>query len=132
MQRVVKEVADLIGIGPAIVLCRHWGNRDLYIPVEAEEGHPLTLAVGLEAAKKLVRAYAREKLSLPAEASVLREQRNEQIMLAITPVEQGGEGLSHERAAVRFGLTRQQIGHIAKRHREREELRAVRQAFAAA
>lgn len=132
MQRVVKEIADLIGISGAIILCRNWGLRDLYVPVTIDVAHPIAMAIGLDPSKKLVEIYGGQRLSLPAEVRVLREIRDAAILKAIAPAEQGGEGLSHESAAVRYGVTRQQVGNIAKRTRERQELRESRQAFAGA
>jgi len=65
-----------------------------------------------------VRAYGGQRLQLPAERNALIDLRNASILKAIAP-KPDGEGLSHEAAGLRYGLTRQQIGNIVRRAQER-------------
>ena len=112
MQRVVKELADAIGLGDAIEVCRRWGGREAYVPVKVEAGDPLALTLGLESARKLVQAFGGQRLQLPAERNALLDLRNAAI------VRDADAGLSHEQIGLRYGLTRQSIGHILRQARE--------------
>lgn len=113
MQRVVKELAEAVGLADAIEVCRRWGGREAYIPVKVEPGDPLALTLGLESARKLVRAFGGQRLQLPAERNALLDLRNAAI------VRDADAGLSHEQIGLRYGLTRQSIGHILQQARTR-------------
>ena len=121
MQRILKELAGVIGLADTIELVRRWGGRELYVPVGVQSGDPLALTLGLETARKLVKGYGGQRLQLPAERNALIDLRNAAILRAITPKPEG-EGLSHEAAGLRYGLTRQQIGNIARRAAERSQV----------
>lgn len=112
MQRVVKELADAIGLSDAIEVCRRWGGREAYIPVKVEPGDPLALTLGLESARRLVLAYGGQRLQLPAERNALLDLRNEAI------ARDSETGLSHEKIGLRYGLSRQSIKLILRRQRE--------------
>lgn len=120
MQRILREITAVVGLDITLQLVRKWGGREAYIPVKIAHGDPLALVLGLEAAQKLVKAYGGQRLQLPAERAALTDMRNAAILKAIAPVADGGEGLSHEAAGLRYGLTRQQVGNIARDARERQ------------
>lgn len=111
MQRITKELVDKFGIGGALAIMRSWGNRELYVPVKVDILHPLALSLGLELAQGLVRAYAGQRLQLPAERSALLDMRNQAIAADLA------KGDSHATVALRYGLTRQAVGGIGKRLR---------------
>jgi Mor family transcriptional regulator len=121
MQRIVKELADTIGLADAIELIRRWGGRRLYCPVQVNPGDPLALTMGLESARRLVAAFGGQSLQLPAERNALLDLRNAAIISAAEA------GQSHEKVGLTYGLTRQAVSHIIRAHRERE---AARQKFA--
>lgn len=112
MQRVVKELADAIGLADAIEVCRRWGGREAYIPVKVEPGDPLALTLGMDSARRLVKAYGGQRLQLPAERNALLDLRNAAIL------RDAEAGVSHEQIGLRYGLTRQSIGHILRQARE--------------
>lgn len=122
MQRILKELANAIGIGDTLEVVRRWGGRELYIPVKVEQGDALALTLGLDSARRLVEHYGGQRLQLPAERNALLDLRNAAI------VAEAEAGDSQERIGLRYGLTRQAVSHILKAHRERE---AIRQKFAA-
>lgn len=124
MQRVVRELAQAVGLADAIAIIRRWGGRDLYIPIEVNHGDALALTLGLDTARKLVAwcdtftvgpagVYRKREVQLPAERNVLLDLRNEAI------VERIKGGASHEAVGLEFGLTRQMVSRIAKVARER-------------
>lgn len=121
MQRIVKDLADKLGLGDAMEIMRRWGGRELYVPVRVERGDPLSLTLGTETARRLVDAFAGQRLQLPSERNALLDIRNASIVADVDA------GVSHEQTGLRYGLTRQAVSHIVKTHRERE---AVRQKFA--
>lgn len=121
MQRIVKELADTIGLADAIALVRRWGGRRLYCPVQVGPGDPLALTMGLESARRLVAAFGGQSLQLPAERNALLDLRNAAIVAAAA----GGQ--SHEKIGITYGLTRQAVSHILRVNRERE---AVARQFA--
>lgn len=117
MQRAVKELADAIGLGDAIEVCRRWGGREAYIPVKVAPGDPLALTLGLETARKLVAAFGGRRLQLPAERNALLDLRNAAIL------RDADAGLSQEQIGLRYGLTRQSISHILRQLRDAPESR---------
>lgn len=121
MQRIVKDLAKVIGIGDAIIVVAKWGNRDFRVPVDVKEGDPLALTLGMESARKLVKAYGGQSLQLPCERVALLDMRNASIVKAVTPIEQGGQGLSHRAAGLLYGVSRQNVRHILDRAEERGE-----------
>lgn len=112
MQRIVKELAEAIGLGDAIEVCRRWGGREAYIPTKVEPGDPLALTLGMDTALRLVKAFGGRRLQLPAERNALLDLRNAAI------VRDKEAGLSHERIGLRYGLSRQSIKLILRRYRE--------------
>lgn len=121
MQRIVKDLAEKLGLGDSLEIMRRWGGRDLYVPVHVERGDPLSLTLGTDTARRLVEHFAGQRLQLPAERNALLDIRNAAIVADVAA------GESHEKTGLRYGLTRQAVSHIVKTHRERE---AVRQKFA--
>lgn len=121
MQRVIRELSNVIGLADAIEIVRRWGGRDLYVPVKVEAGEPLALTLGLDTARTLVQHYGGQRLQLPAERNALLDLRNAAI------VAQHEGGASMESIGLQYGLTRQAVSHILRTIRERE---AIRQKFA--
>jgi len=117
MQRILRELADKVGLADTIEIVRRWGGRELYVHAKVEPGDPLALVMGLESARRLVEHFGGQRLQLPAERNALLDLRNAAI------IAEHKEGHSHEQIGVRYGLTRQAVSHILRVHREREELR---------
>ena len=113
MQKVIVELADAIGMGDAIEVCRRWGGRELNVPEKVEPCDPLALALGLEPARKLVSAFGGTRLQFPIERHALLDFRNE----AIWRDYDDGRGLSHTKLGLRYGLTRQGATAVIKKMR---------------
>lgn len=112
MQRIVAELVEKLGFPDTIELVRRWGNRRLDVPVKVAEGDPLALTLGLESARRLVQHYAGQRLELPAEKRAMRDARDEAIF-------RESENLSQEALGLRWGLTRQGVGAVLRKMRER-------------
>lgn len=109
MQKVVADLSDVLGWADAIQIVRKWGGRDLNVPKTLAHGDPLALALGFEAAKRLVNAFGGERLQLPSERNALLDMRNEAI------ASERAAGATLEEIALRYGLTRQAVGYIVKK-----------------
>jgi hypothetical protein len=113
MQRILRELTATIGFADTMQLVRRWGGRTLAVPMKVDMMHPLALSIGLEAAQRLVSAYAGQHLQLPAERNALLDQRNAAIWRAIHE-----EGRSQVSVAIEFGLTRQGIQAVLAKMRD--------------
>lgn len=115
MQKVVKEVADAVGLADAIELVRRWGGRTLYVPKKVRSSDPLALTLGFESARRLVAAFGGQELQLPSERNALLDLRNAKI------VEEYETGLvSCESIGLRYGLTRQAVEKIIRNAQARQ------------
>lgn len=114
MQRVVKEIAAVIGLPSCLELVSRWGGRDLYVPENIGREHPIAFAIGLEAAQKLSAEFASCTLSLPIERNATIDLRNELIF------KEWKDGASVLRLSHRWGLTRPGIDAVLAKMKERE------------
>ncbi len=112
MQRVLKEIADVIGLPDTIEICRRWGGRTLNVPMKVELGDPLALTLGIDTARKLVEEYKGVRLQLPAERNALLDLRNASI------ARDNAAGMSQEACGVRYGLTRQGVAAVLRKMRD--------------
>lgn len=121
MQRVIRELSNVIGLADAIEVVRRWGGRNLYVPVSVSSGDPLALTLGLEAARRLAEHFGGQQLQLPAERNALLDLRNAAILA------DHHTGMNYTQIGLKYGLQRQTVTYILKTIKERE---AVRQKFA--
>lgn len=112
MQRVLTDLIAKIGFPDTMELVRRWGNRRLDVPMKVAPGDPLALILGIESAQRLVQHYAGQRLELPAEKRAMRDHRDEAIF-------RESETASQEALGLRWGLTRQGVGAVLRRMRER-------------
>lgn len=116
MQKVIKQLQEVVGHAGAIAICRRWGGRELRVPVKVADGDPLALTLGLECARRLVEAFGDQRLQLPAEVHALRDMRNAAIWRACID-----EGRSMESVGVEFGLTRPGVSAVLRKMREQRD-----------
>ena len=109
MNKALAELVETIGMPAAIYLTRAWGGQALYVPRHPETMHPITLAIGFEASKKLSAAYASTQIMVPAERLVLVELRN----TAICDCVQKGESINA--VAQRYGVSRKWVHRVLER-----------------
>lgn len=122
MQRVLREIADVIGLPACLELVSRWGGRDLYVPEHIDRMHPIAFAIGYEAAQKLAAEYPRCTLSLPIERNATIDLRNALIY------QEWKDGASVLRLSHRWGLTRPGIDAVLTKMRDREARAASNQA----
>jgi len=68
---LLREVAALIGVEPALALARAGRGRDVYVPDVMPADHWIVLAIGMERARIFARRYGRDTLTLPTAKKVL-------------------------------------------------------------
>jgi hypothetical protein len=112
MQRILIELAEVIGLGDTIEITRRWGGRTLAVPMSVGPGDPLALTLGLDTARKLVAEFRGVRLQLPAERNALLDMRNASIARDVAA------GASQEACGVRYGLTRQGVAAVLRKMRE--------------
>lgn len=116
--QLIAEIARLVGMQNAIVLCRRYGGRTLNIPTVGSitDRHPLTLTVGLAPAEALAKHYGGTQISLPNEINALIEVRNEEIVKRfLGPGGKAEDGDSIYLLAMDFGLHRSYIAKLIDR-----------------
>ncbi len=114
MQRILKEIAAVIGLPACLELVSRWGGRDLYVPETIDRMHPIAFAIGFESAQKLSGEFPSCILSLPIERNATIDLRNELIF------KEWKDGASVLRLSHRWGLTRPGIDAVLAKMKERE------------
>lgn len=61
---VLEDIAAVIGFGATTRLLAIFGPGNILVPVDAKEDHPMTLAVGLPAMRRLVAEWGGQILTL--------------------------------------------------------------------
>lgn len=112
MQKVLQELAEAIGYGDAIAVCRRWGGRELRVPVKVAAADPLALVLGLETARKLVAKFGDQRLQLPSERNALLDMRNAAIWKACVI-----DGQSQESVGLEYGITRPCVSMLLRKMR---------------
>jgi Mor family transcriptional regulator len=107
--QLLDELIEFAGIQGVIRLCRNFGGRQVYIPENVSETHPLALTIGYLAACELSRRYGRERLAIPAEHQALLEQRNRRI------VDEYRLGSSVSKLSRDYGVSRPWVHNILDR-----------------
>lgn len=106
LSRLLTELTERLGYGPAIELVRGWGGRRLTVPASMPETHPIALTIGLGPAERLAQWYGGSVLELPVERNALLDMRNARIRQEI----EAGEAT--RAVARRYGLTARHVRHI--------------------
>ncbi|MED5524163.1 Mor transcription activator family protein [Gallaecimonas pentaromativorans] len=107
----LQELIRLIGFSQTRQLLSHYGGAKRYIPKRGAQKGRRWDAISDEAFSKLCALYCGETLELPKLDSLLRIQRDLNI------VEQSRSGASRAELVAQFGLTNRQIGNIRRRYR---------------
>lgn len=113
MQKILKEVSEVIGFPLAIELCRKWGGLSLRIPKKIKVEHPIAVTIGLEYAAKLSQIFGGENIYLPLYKNSRLAIRNAEIYKACIE-----EGKSRTQVGAEFGITRQSVSAIIKKIEE--------------
>jgi hypothetical protein len=104
----LRDVVELIGLAATLNLVEHFGGLiALYVPRDIEPEHPIAVAIGITAARKLAAHYGTDSLrNIPRCVAGLRRIRDAQIHAR----REAGE--SPARLALAFGITERQVWSI--------------------
>lgn len=107
---IMAEVEEAIGLNGALLLAQRYGGQRVYVPSleKMTETHPLSMAIGHTAAKKLAETFSGEPLDLPNRGA-WRDMRNDIIRHLYID-----EGYSADQCAAMTGMTRRNIFNILK------------------
>lgn len=92
---LLQELADLIGLRPALALAQKYPGVGLYIPANPHPDHYLAQVIGFENLLKLSREYPQNYLSMPNVAvrklrqQVVVDMRSRQISIRQTALATG-------------------------------------------
>ncbi|WP_334128261.1 Mor transcription activator family protein [Sneathiella sp.] len=102
----LRQIAAVIGTGPAIILCAEFGGTEEYIPKKITDDHKIAQLIGLPAALKLAKEFGGERLDIPRAVAVHRGKRDFKIRAAVAA------GASKRKLAREFELTERRIRQI--------------------
>lgn len=109
----VRQLVEVLGIGPAMALVRAYGGTTVYVPArdraDGETARTLARIIGESLAGELINRYSGERLYVPRCADALRDWRAMQIQSAY---DRGGRVADIAR---RHALSERQIWTILKR-----------------
>lgn len=97
------EIAEYCGDSTAMALLQHYGGGHLCVPHKVDMQHPLSLALGVEAAAKFCQLFAGEIINMPRAAKAMRTLRNAEMRRL------RGEGWSCFQLARHYHLTERQV-----------------------
>lgn len=97
------EIAEVVGVEPALRLVKAWGGVRLYVPQQMPEDHLLVSTLGRAEADALAARYGGETIQIPRCLHALRAVRNGEIRRA------RAAGASPALLALRHGLTERQV-----------------------
>jgi hypothetical protein len=101
----LQEIADVIGLAETILLASRLGGARFTVPGRAAHDHPLTLAIGEDAANKLCDFYHGDSLVIPNKARFIGK-RNDIIR------DRYRNGATAQKLALMFGLTERTVYRI--------------------
>ncbi len=102
----LREIVEVIGQPGAIKLIEKCGGTRMFIPKRLGAQHKLANLLGFEQAKRLSHHFGGETISIARGSSLLRRQRNLQIIRAYD------NGTPASQLALRYQLTERQIYSI--------------------
>lgn len=106
---ILEDLIETIGLPATIELTRVYGGRTLHVPMTLTQAHPLALAIGVQAAEALSRAFSQVQIEVPAARAALLVQRNAAIVQAYLHEEASIKGLAAE-----YCLSRKMIRKILR------------------
>ncbi len=114
LPRTLQDLSEVIGLPAVETLVRQWGGRRLWIPCGAKKTHPISQALGMNAAKRLSARYGGDVIDIPKAKSATARDRNQELIRLYS------DGVSVDVLAKEFGLTSRWIRGILSRSPTRE------------
>jgi Mor family transcriptional regulator len=107
---MIEELIALLGNEAFAKLACVFGGAKLYVGKTENQKKKLTIVIGNEAAKKLVKAYAGGWIDVPKDAASGIDLRNKNI------VQDCDANLTLNQLASKYELSQRQICNILKKH----------------
>lgn len=107
---VLQELVDVIGVGAALTIVKHYGGVRLYVPQTMKPEHILSRLIGFESALKLAAEYgAQTHFDIPRAVAAMH---------AVKAAEIAGKkrkGKTRRQLAYEYSMTERGIDKAAKR-----------------
>jgi hypothetical protein len=104
----LDDIAAVIGYTPTRVIAGWFPNKNLYVPTQYRPGHPLEFLIGVSCLKRLVRAFAGQRIYVPTERQDRLVFRDREIAEAFT------SGATDRVLADRYGLTLRRVEQLRR------------------
>lgn len=105
LEPLLRQLVDLIGLGPTMALVDAYGGTRLCIAEKADENQALVALVGPENAALLGRHFGRERPLIPKAGAALRALRDRRIVADL-------ERMSVRQVALKYQLHERRIWQI--------------------
>jgi hypothetical protein len=79
----LDDISAVIGFTAAIRIAAFYGGRDLHVPVEVSDKHPIAKLIGVNRLLALANEWRGERLSIPSLNCIEVETRNAKILLLL-------------------------------------------------
>lgn len=105
LEPLLRQLVDLIGLGPTMALVDAYGGTRLCVPEKIENNQDLLALLGSETCRLLSRHYRLERLVIPKAEAALRAIRNRRILADL-------ERMSVRQVALKYQLHERRIWQI--------------------
>ncbi|MEE4153237.1 MAG: hypothetical protein V2I27_03680 [Erythrobacter sp.] len=103
------ELREVLGEEGFVQLCQAFGGTRLYVPCSVRDGHEIIQAIGVEAARKLVRRFSPTSIRVPL-------AKRERVLFYRQ------QGLSHAKIARLMGMCETGVEKITRQARTEEAM----------
>ena len=105
LEPLLRQLVDLIGLGPTMALVDAYGGTRLCVPEKIENNLDLLALLGSDTCRILSRHYRLERLVIPKAEAALRAIRNRRILADL-------ERMSVRQVALKYQLHERRIWQI--------------------
>lgn len=76
----LDDIAHVIGFSAAVRISAYYGGRDLYVPTEVSELHPIAKLIGVSRTRAMVNEWPGDRISIPTLSFVSQEERHAKVL----------------------------------------------------
>lgn len=80
LNTTLDDLSAVIGFSATVRLVSHYGGRDLHVPAEVSELHPVAKLIGVSRMRHLVNVWPEERVSVPTLATIRQEIRHATVL----------------------------------------------------
>lgn len=104
----LDDIASVVGFTATVRLAAHYGGRDLNVPGEISDKHPIAKLIGISALARLHAEWAGERLAMPTLSVAEIELRNAKILQNLL------SGISVQNTAEKNGVTVRRVQQLRR------------------